>query len=79
MTPSEIKVPSLEEIRKHLVLFDYIDGERTLPTVELDSFVYNPSTGEPIASQKATSPEQLERALQTASRLHQTGTWANTP
>jgi len=79
MNPSEIRVPSSEEIKKRLILFDYIDGERTTPTVELDSFVYNPSTGEPIALQKATSPEQLERALQTAHRLHQTGVWANTP
>lgn len=79
MTSPEMDIPSLADIEKHFTLFDYIDGERIPPTVELGSFVYNPSTGEPVAPQKATDPEQLERALQTAYRLHQSGVWANTP
>ncbi len=79
MSFPEITPPALEEIQKRFTLFDYIDGERLPPTQDLEAFVYNPSTGEVIAPQKATSPQHLERALQTAQRLHQAGAWANTP
>jgi phenylacetaldehyde dehydrogenase len=79
MSFPEIKLPELSEVKKHFALFDYIDGERLAPTVNLGAFVHNPNTGEKIAPQMATSPENIERALQVAQRLHELGEWANTP
>lgn len=74
-----ITMPALEEVKEHFSLFDWIDGERIPPTVTLDGFVHNPNSGEIIAPQMATSPENIERALQVAQRLHESGIWANTP
>ncbi|MFM8423775.1 MAG: aldehyde dehydrogenase family protein, partial [Chloroflexota bacterium] len=78
MSFPEIKMPPLDEVKKHFTLFDYIDGERVVPTVNMGAFVHNPNTGEKIAPQMATSPENIERALQVAQRLHAAGEWANT-
>ena len=72
-----IEMPPLDEVKKHFELFDYIDGERIPPTVNMGAFVHNPNTGEQIAPQMATSPENIERALQVAQRLHESGEWAN--
>lgn len=74
-----ITLPPLDEVKKHFTLFDYIDGERIAPTIDMGAFVHNPSTGEKITPQMATSPENIERALQVAQRLHESGEWANTP
>lgn len=79
MSFPQITPPPLEEVKKHFTLFDYIDGERIAPTVPLNAWVSNPSTGERIAPQMATSTENLERALASAHRLHQSGAWATTP
>lgn len=78
MSFPEIKMPDLDDVKKHFKLFDYIDGERISPTVDMKAFVHNPNTGEKIAPQMATSAENIERALQTAQRLHESGEWANT-
>jgi phenylacetaldehyde dehydrogenase len=59
-------------------LQDYIAGEFSPPTVELGRWNVDPNTAEPMQPQKATSDEQLERALQTAWQLHQGREWANT-
>ncbi len=70
--------PPVDEIKAKLKLFDYIDGERIAPSVAMDGWVSNPNTGEKIAQQMATSPENIERALSVAQRLHLSGEWANT-
>lgn len=62
----------------YLELFDLIDGERLTPSVDLGQWVKNPNTTEPINPMLATSPENLERALATAARVHASGVWANT-
>ncbi|GIK55660.1 MAG: aldehyde dehydrogenase [Chloroflexi bacterium] len=72
-----ITLPPVEEIEKQFTLFDYIEGERLPPAVVLPTFVHNPSTGEPIAPQMASSPENIERALQAAQRAYEAGVWAN--
>lgn len=79
MSFPEIPLPPLAEIEQRFQLFDYIAGERLPPALELGESVCNPHTGQEIAPQRATSPENLERALQTAHHLHRSGTWANTP
>jgi len=77
MSFPEVKMPSIEEVQKRFTLFDYIDGERIPPTINMNAFVHNPNTGEKIAPQMATSSENIERALQVAQRLHEVGEWAN--
>lgn len=79
MSFPQIAIPPLDEVKKHFTLFDYIDGERIAPGMPLNAWVTNPSTGEQIAPQMATSPENVERALAVAQRLHESGAWANTP
>ncbi len=64
---------------RYFSLFDYIDGKRIAPTVDMDAWVSNPNTGAILARQMATSPAQVERALVVAQRLHETGAWARTP
>lgn len=79
MTFPQISPPPLAEIQAQFILFDYIAGERVAPAVELGGFVHNPHSGQVIAPQKAAAPEAVERALQTAQRLHESGEWAHTP
>ena len=74
-----LTIPPLAEVQSRFQLFDYIDGERIRPSVELGGWARNPNTGEAIAPQMATSPEQAERALATAQRLHEAGDWARLP
>ncbi len=62
----------------HLDLFDLIDGERLTPTVDLGQWVKNPNTTEPLNPMLATAPENVDRALATAARVHASGVWANT-
>ncbi len=77
-TPA-ITIPSLEEVHSRFQLFDYIDGERLRPSLDLGGWVSNPNTGEPIAPQLATSPENVTRALETAQRVYEAGDWACLP
>ncbi len=79
MTLPEITVPELNDVKARFTLFDYIDGERIAPAIRMSDFVHNPHTGERIAPQMATAPDAIERALQAAQRIHQTGEWAGTP
>ena len=58
---------------------DYIDGKFVAPTVELGHTLHNPNNGELLGQQMATSPENVERALATAWRVHQSGEWVNMP
>jgi phenylacetaldehyde dehydrogenase len=78
MTQQPLTIPPIEDIQARFSLFDYIDGERIEPTVELDGHVHNPSTGDVIARQMATTSENVEKAIATAQRLHDEGTWRNT-
>ncbi len=74
-----LTIPPLAEVKSRFQLFDYIDGERIRPSVEMGGWVRNPNTGEAITPQLATSPEQVERALATAQRVHEAGDWARLP
>ena len=60
-------------------LRDYIAGQFSEPTENLDTWLENPNTGERLAQQKATNEAGLERALQTAWETHQSGTWSDMP
>lgn len=60
-------------------LTDYIEGEFSAPDVDLGLWLENPNTGERTQTQKATSADQLERALAAAWRVHQSGRWAKMP
>lgn len=61
----------------HPAITDYIDGQFTAPTVELNQSLHNPNNGDLLDQQMATSPENVERALAAAWRVHQSGEWAN--
>ncbi len=74
-----IPLPALETVTPHLTLFDWIDGEAVAPGEVLPHTVNNPSTGEPLAQQRATTPADVERALSVAHRVHLSGQWANLP
>lgn len=60
-------------------LLDLIDGQLIHPTVELGVWLENPNTGERLQQQMATAPDQVERALAAAWRVHTSGLWANMP
>jgi phenylacetaldehyde dehydrogenase len=79
METPPITIPALEEVQRRFQLFDYIDGERLRPSLEMGGWVRNPNTGEPIAPQLATSPEQVARALEVAQRVYEAGDWARLP
>ena len=79
MTQQPISIPSMDIIQSRFTLFDYVDGERISPERRLgdERWVYNPSTAVRIAPQMASHPDVVEKALQTAQRLHTTGDWRN--
>ncbi|XWX03884.1 aldehyde dehydrogenase family protein [Aggregatilineales bacterium SYSU G02658] len=60
-------------------LIDLIDGERSTPAVGLGVWLEDPNTGIPTQEQRATSDDQLARALASAARAHETGVWARLP
>lgn len=60
-------------------LIDLIDGERSTPAVGLGVWLEDPNTGAPTQEQRATSDDQLARALASAARAHETGVWARMP
>ncbi len=60
-------------------LMDLIDGELTPPAVAAGIWLENPNTGERLQEQYATAPENVERALAAAWRVHESGAWANLP
>ncbi len=60
-------------------LRDYIAGQFSEPSEPMGVWLENPNTGTPLAEQKATSPDGIELALQTAWETHQSGIWADMP
>jgi phenylacetaldehyde dehydrogenase len=58
---------------------DLIDGQLVPPTVEMGVWLENPNTAEKSQQQMATAPENIERALASAWRVHTSGEWANMP
>lgn len=60
-------------------LKDYIAGEWLEPEIELSQWNYEPNGLAPIQPHRATKPEKLEKALQTADQIHREGGWANMP
>lgn len=60
-------------------LVDLIDGELSTPDESLGVWLEDPNTGEPVQEQLATSDAQIERALASAMRVHETGSWARLP
>lgn len=60
-------------------LMDLIDGQLVQPTVALDVWLENPNTGERLQQQRATAPDQIERALAAAWRVYQSGRWGEMP
>jgi phenylacetaldehyde dehydrogenase len=60
-------------------LMDLIDGQLTPPTTATGVWLENPNTGERLQQQYATPPENVERALAAAWRVHESGAWAGLP
>ena len=58
---------------------DLVDGERSAPSVDLGRWLEDPNTGERTQPVLATAPEQLERAVAAAQRVHDAGTWSSLP
>ncbi|MCP4139130.1 MAG: aldehyde dehydrogenase [Chloroflexi bacterium] len=77
--PEMPPIPTLEEIQPCFELFDYIDGEKITPSVDMGKWITTPNSGDKLAPMLATSKENVERALATAAKIHAEGTWSNTP
>ena len=75
--PEMPPVPSLDEIKPHFKLFDYIGGEKIAPSVDMGKWITTPNTGKKIAPMQATSKENVERALEVAAKVHADGTWSS--
>ena len=58
---------------------DYVAGEFVDPAGDLGVWLCDPSTGERIALQAASSPEVVERVLAEADAAHVRGDWAAMP
>ena len=58
---------------------DLVDGERAEPTVDLGRFLEDPNTGKRTQPVLATDPEQLDRAVAAAQRVHASGEWSGLP
>lgn len=58
---------------------DRIAGEEVEPQETLGDWLCDPTTGERIAQQAASSPAQVERALAHAAALDDAGTWRDMP
>ncbi|MGI9667725.1 MAG: aldehyde dehydrogenase family protein [Acidimicrobiia bacterium] len=56
---------------------DYVAGEWSEPALDLDAWIEDRNTGEPIQAQKASSPEAIERAIATAHHESVHGDWSN--
>ncbi len=73
-----LSIPPQAAIAARLQPLAFIGGEPQPPALELAAAIHNPSTGEPIGRQVACDAAQVEAALATAWRCHQSGVWANT-
>ena len=60
-------------------LQDYIDGEFSSPSIRREIWLENPNTGEKLQEQMATNDANIEKALQTAQKVHESGSWAEMP
>ncbi len=60
-------------------LADYINGEFIEPTVDMGVWLENPNTREKLQEQKATDDENVEKALETAQEVHESGSWSEMP
>lgn len=58
---------------------DLVGGVRSTPETELSAWICNPSTGQPIETQRSTSTGQVLRAIQIADEIDRAGTWRDTP
>ena len=56
---------------------DFIDGERAVPSILLNDWTCNPNIGERLQQQRATPPDQIERALAAADRAFPA--WSRSP
>jgi len=56
-----------------------IDGELEPPTVSLGDWIRDCNTGSQVHEMVAASPDQVERAVAAAQRVHHTGVWADMP
>lgn len=57
---------------------DYIDGDWSTPSVEMEGWLEDPNTGSSLGPMLATSDDDVERALAAAARTHAAGAWART-
>jgi acyl-CoA reductase-like NAD-dependent aldehyde dehydrogenase len=60
-------------------LLSYIDGEVVKPAVDRQNMLRNPNDTQPLQAQLASSPQQVENALQSADTAYSAGGWENTP
>lgn len=58
---------------------NYIAAKFETAGVELSPWIHDPNTAAPVAPQLAALPDQIERALQAAWEVHESGAWAQTP
>ncbi|MDQ6526786.1 aldehyde dehydrogenase family protein [Nocardioides sp. LHD-245] len=56
-------------------LATWVDGTPELSAVEVDDVLHDPNTAAPLQRNRASSPEQVERALAAAWSAHTLGTW----
>lgn len=59
--------------------FNLIDGERSEPSEELGGSVCDANDARPISLRLGAGSDQVNRALATAARVHETGVWADVP
>jgi phenylacetaldehyde dehydrogenase len=57
-------------------LQDLVDGERSTPSIALDTWLEDPNTGERVQAQRATDDATLDRAVAAAARVHASGEWS---
>ncbi|AOS61920.1 aldehyde dehydrogenase family protein [Actinoalloteichus hymeniacidonis] len=58
---------------------ELIGGTAGIPAGELTQVLTDPNTGAALYPQRATTPENVEKALATAWRVHTEGVWAELP
>jgi acyl-CoA reductase-like NAD-dependent aldehyde dehydrogenase len=57
-------------------LKDYINGEFSTPTVHRGIWLENPNTKERLQEQMATDEANIEKALESAQKAHESGVWS---
>lgn len=68
-----------ETLEKHPRQLDLIRGRRVVPEDELDKWICNPSTGEPIQRQLSSGTKRVLEAIEVARQLDDRGTWREVP